>query len=330
MSLETSVQANAVLPFRPVPVVSLRVDTRLDFDVYIQTVVEQPPVLYREKNLIFTTQALDRLVEHKREQIFIPMTQDREYRKYVESHLETILGDPGVTVAAKSEVVYATAQSLVAEVLKEPRSHELLMRSRNVVSATTKFLTSEHTAFQHLLPLVSYDYYTYTHSVNVFVFSMSLAQRVGITDQKVLEEFGEGALLHDIGKSQIDPAIVNCRGKLNDEQWKQMRKHPVYGYELLSDHAKLGELALHVVRHHHEKIQGGGYPDGLLGKKIPPLVRISTIADIFDALTTRRSYKPALESYKALQLMRDEMSKDIDPEYFRVFVEMMGNPAGTG
>lgn len=202
------------------------------------------------------------------------------------------------------------------------------MRSRNVVSATTKFLTAEQTAFQHLLPLVSYDYYTYTHSVNVFVFSMSLAQRVGFTDQKLLEEFGEGALLHDIGKSQIDPAIVNCRGKLDNEQWKQMRKHPVYGYELLSDHNKLGELALRIVRHHHEKIQGGGYPDDLLGKKIPPLVRISTIADIFDALTTRRSYKPALESYKALRLMRDEMSKDIDQEYFKVFVEMMGNPAG--
>ena len=314
--------------YRTVPVASLRVDTMLIFDVHIRTAADQPPVLYRDRNLVFTSEALARIADHKHEHIFIPSGQDAAYRKYVEEHLDTILSDPNVSVAAKSEVVYSTAQSLVSDVLKEPRSQELLMRSRSLVSATTKFLTAEHTAFQHLLPLVSYDYYTYTHSVNVFVFSMSLAQRVGFTDQKLLEEFGEGALLHDIGKSQIDPEIVNCRGKLNDEQWKQMRKHPVYGYDLLSDHDKLGELALSVGRHHHEKIRGGGYPDDLVGKRIAPLVRVSTIADIFDALTTRRSYKPALESYKALRLMQDEMSKDLDPDYFRVFVEMMGNPAG--
>lgn len=314
--------------FIPIRLASLRVDSVTDFDIFIRVNTELEPVLYRERNLSFSEEARERLIETGVESLFIDKSQEKEYRRYVENNLSSLLADPAVEPTAKSEMLYYSARGLMEDVMADPRSGEMVPRSRAFVANTCDFLVSERRAFQHLLRVTSYDYYTYTHSVNVFVFSVSLAQRAGFTDPKLLKEFGEGALLHDIGKSMIDPEIVNCRGRLDAAQWEEMKKHPGYGYDILLEQGVTSPLVLGVVRNHHEKIRGGGYPDGLSGKDIPPLTRICTIADIFDALTTKRSYKIALNSFPALDLMMKEMSADLDPEYFRTFVGMMGNPGG--
>ena len=314
--------------YRQIPIASLRLDTEPPFGIYIRTVEGQPPILFREKNLPITQDVLVTLAERKHEYLFLSTDQDAAYLAYVEQHLDSVLTDERLPIEEKCQVLYSSAQGLVSLVLEEPRSRELIGRSKELVAATTSFMVNERAAFGHLLKLVSYDYYTYTHSVNVYVFSVTLAQRAGFDDPDLLRDFGEGVLLHDIGKSMIDPSITNCRGKLSEEQWKSMRMHPVYGYDIMREHEALSEMALDVVRHHHEKIRGGGYPDNLKGKQIVPLVRISTIADIFDALTTRRSYKNPLASFDALRIMRDEMGRDLDEDYFRTFVAMMGNPDG--
>jgi HD-GYP domain-containing protein (c-di-GMP phosphodiesterase class II) len=312
--------------FRAFPLASLRVDSITDFDIYIRPERNAKPVLYRAKHLPISAQILINLMDHGHPTLLVPASQEPEYRRYIEKHLPEILTDPAIEVGDKSDVLYTSAQNLVAEVMAEPRSSELVKRSKSLVESASDFLRTERGAFRHLLSLVSSDYYTYTHSVNVFVYSMCLAQRLGFTDPALLREFGEGVLLHDVGKSLLDPAILRVRGGLSREQWEQMKAHPVYGYDILREHGTLSELALDVVRHHHEKLTGSGYPDQLTGSKINPLVRVSTIADIFDALTTRRTYKAALRSFDALDLMRHEMMGDLDEQFFRVFIELMGSP----
>jgi len=155
---------------------------------------------------------------------------------------------------------------------------------------------------------------------------MSLAMRLELCDGDTLFEFGMGALLHDIGKYKIDLSIVNCPGKLSREQWEEIKLHPVYGDEILRERGLPSALALDIVRHHHEKLTGLGYPDGLKAAKILPLVRVCTIADIFDALSTRRAYKDAIPTFDALKLMKQEMREELDQQYFGEFVAMMGNP----
>lgn len=312
--------------FRPIPLSSLRCDTVVDFDIYVKMKEGLHPVLFRSRDLPITDDVLRRLGDNRHECVLIQRSQEHEYGRYLEHHLETVLFDPQVPVVEKSNVLYTAAHTMVEDILSNPESSDLMRRSKDLVASTAKFLISEKTSFEHLVGLLSYDYYTYTHSVNVFVYSFSLAHRLGVADQATLLEFGHGTLLHDIGKSRIDPSIIRSKGKLTDDQWKQMRLHPVYGFDILSDHGMFGELALDVARHHHEKISGKGYPDGLGSSKLSPLVRISTVADIFDALTTRRSYKPALDTFSALRLMQSEMADDLDPEVFRAFVELMGSP----
>jgi HD-GYP domain-containing protein (c-di-GMP phosphodiesterase class II) len=311
--------------FFPIRVASLRVDTIADFDLFIQSHTSQVPVLYREKNLPFTEEDKRRLKENAVTQLYVSGHQAAQYRRYIETNLKSILADSEIPLQERSEVLYTSAMQVVKDVLAEPRAGEVLPRSKQMVENAVWFLFSQARAFENLLKVTSFDYYTYTHSVNVLVFSIGLARQMGYKEASVLD-FGNGALLHDIGKCMIDPAILNFPGKLTSEQWEQIKLHPVYGYDILTGQGIRDGVLLDVTRHHHEKLTGKGYPDGLKRSEISIFVRISTIADIFDALTTRRIYKDALGSFDALKLMKAEMAAELDGGVFRSFVGMLGHP----
>ncbi len=310
--------------FISIRVSSLQMDTVTAFDLYIRSKSGQDPVLYRERNLSFTAETLERLASNNVEWLFISSRQEGEYTRYLEDHLDTILADENVPLTEKCEILYTSAQGLVHELMDNPPGCDEISRSKKLVEESVQFLSKQKDALKHLMQLTSHDYYTYTHSVNVFVYTISLAQRVGFNDKAELNDFLQGALLHDVGKSLIDQDIVNFKGKLNKYQWDLLKRHPIYGYEILSKDGGLGKVGLDVVRHHHEKLDGSGYPDGLSGKAISPFVAISTITDIFDALTTRRPYRKPLASFPALRLMQREFKGQLDPSMFSAFVQMMG------
>ena len=311
---------------KAVPIACLRADSDPNFDIYIQPKEGVNPVLYRERHLTFSEEVLMRLINNQIDTVYVDREQWPSFQHYVEENLGHVLSDPTIDKGKKAELLYDSAQGLMEEVLEDPRSGDLILRSRELVKHATPFLKSEKGALEELIRVASFDYYTYTHSVNVFMFSNALARQVGVSDDLSLRELGVGTLLHDIGKSRLDPEVVNCRGKLNDEQWHQMKMHPVWGHEIALEHGSFSPMSLDIIRHHHEKLDGSGYPDQLRGRQIPSFTRIATICDIFDALTTKRVYKDALNSFPALKLMRDEMVKEIDQELFFAFVNMMANP----
>jgi putative nucleotidyltransferase with HDIG domain len=282
-------------------------------------------VLYREKNLPFKLSDLERLREGNVETLLISAGDELAYVRYVEKNLGEILSDETLDVDQKCEVLYATSRGLMREVMSDPRAGDAISRSKNLVENTYGFLHGERSAFAHLLKVTSLDYYTYTHSVNVFVFSLALAEQAADTTPDVLKAFGLGALLHDVGKSLLDSSIINSSGKLSDDDWEEMKNHPQLGLKLLTEQGEHSAIVLDVVLHHHEKMCGGGYPDDLRGDQISVFSRICKIADIFDALTTRRSYKEALRTFPALRMMQTEMKEDLDPDLFRAFVGLMGN-----
>ncbi len=309
--------------FLPVRLSSLRVDSVTDFDLYHRPAKLAPPVLYRGRSLPFTDEVRARLLEGRVSTLYIPSGQEEIYNRYVERNLADLIMDKSILPGERTQILYGSAQNAVREMMSKPEAGDVLPRSKNLVEHVIKFMNDLEGSFTHFLDTASFDYYTYTHSVNVCVYSVTLAQKAGFEDLSFLSEFGTGALLHDIGKGRVGPEIIHCETVLTDEQWAIMKMHPVWGHEILKEQGVDSEVALRVTRHHHEKMGGGGYPDGLAGDDIPPYVRVSTICDIFDALTTRRSYRSALQSFPALKLMREQMSDDLDPELFRIFVELM-------
>jgi putative nucleotidyltransferase with HDIG domain len=237
--------------FHPVPLTSLRIDTVTDFDLYIKPKPLSPPVLYRERNLPFTGDVIERLTASRVKSLFVSDGQEVLYRRYVEENLGSIISDKSMQVVERAQILYDSAQHAVRDIMHDPRSGDVLPRSENLVSHVINFMFNVEASFKHFLDVCSFDYHTYTHSVNVCTYSISLAQRVGFEDLSFLMEFGTGALLHDIGKSRIDDDLLNFKGTLSEEQWKIMRQHPRWGWEFLKEHGVDSEVILNVTLHHH-------------------------------------------------------------------------------
>jgi putative nucleotidyltransferase with HDIG domain len=174
------------------------------------------------------------------------------------------------------------------------------------------------------MKITSFDYYTYTHSVNVCTFAVSLARQVGISDHKALVELGTGALLHDVGKSKVSERILNKRTHLNRSEYEIIKRHPEWGVEILRETNILSEESYHPVIHHHERMDGSGYPHSLGPSEQHIYSRITAICDVFDALTTQRVYQRAINTFPALKLMYGTMSKELDPTLLREFTVLMG------
>ena len=165
------------------------------------------------------------------------------------------------------------------------------------------------------------DRYTGLHCERLAAYSIALAQALGLNWRDQLALY-RGGYLHDIGKVAIPDSILFKRGLLNDEEWKTMRLHTIRGEEICKPMKTLAPV-LPIIRSHHERWDGTGYPDGLKGEAIPLLARILQVADIYDALTTSRPYKPAFTHDHAVQLMLEEAQRGWrDPELVTLFAEV--------
>ncbi|RKY86985.1 hypothetical protein DRQ09_05200 [candidate division KSB1 bacterium] len=307
--------------FIVIPLESLRLESILDFSLYVK--YKGKIVLYRSGHLPFTAKEKERLLENKVDKIYINSLDQNKYFLYLEKNLSEIVKDQNIPTEKKAEVVYNTSKKLMIDVLEDPRSGKNIERSKDLINNTLEFILTDKTSFKHILEITSFDYYTYTHSVNVSMFAIALGERIGKYDRKTLYELGLGALLHDVGKSKIDDAIINKKGPLTSEEFNEIKKHPIYGEEILKETDLIPRRSYLAVRQHHEKINGTGYPDGLKNGEIDEFGRITCIADVFDALTTKRSYKDALPSFPALKIMK-EMDNAFDEYLFNEFVLLLG------
>jgi putative nucleotidyltransferase with HDIG domain len=308
-------------PYLPIQVDSLRIDMILNFDLYIFAGREL--ILYRAKSLPFTERTRTKLIENSISQIYIPYEAKEEYQKYIEAHLPEILNDPKIEEAKKATILYDTSKALIKEVLSNPTYSENIRRSQSLVENTVSYILKGREAFLSLLRISSFDYYTYTHSVNVCTFSLSLARQLQINDRYALMHLGTGALLHDIGKSKVPERILNKRTTLNRSEFEIMKRHPQWGAEILRDTELIAEESYYPVLQHHERFDGTGYPHGVHESDLHPFSKIVSIADVFDALTTQRVYQSAIETYPALRMMHN-MDKSFDPAFLKEFTILMG------
>ena len=164
------------------------------------------------------------------------------------------------------------------------------------------------------------DHYTLGHSTRVSEYAVALARELGLDAEKV-EEIEIACLFHDVGKIKIPDAILHKKGKLDPREFKEMRRHPEYGAEILSKARSLFKY-IPAVRHHHEWYDGNGYPDGLSRESIPEEAAIISLADAYDAMTSDRPYREALTRERALGIIEGSAGKQFNPEYARVFLEI--------
>ncbi|RKY37479.1 MAG: hypothetical protein DRP78_01025 [Candidatus Omnitrophota bacterium] len=177
--------------------------------------------------------------------------------------------------------------------------------------------------------LHNYDEYTFTHSANVAILAVSLGSTI-INDKDILNQLAKAALLHDIGKTAIPIELLNKQAPLTEQDWNILKQHPLLGVRILEEHGDIDKLAVLIAAQHHMKYDLTGYPKIKKIKQLHPLSLIVNIADVYDAITSKRSYKDPLPPDKALALMIRFIGIDFDPRFFKMFTQIMGiYPPGT-
>lgn len=165
------------------------------------------------------------------------------------------------------------------------------------------------------------DHYTYGHSMRVCYFSMVVGREMGLTDHEMYE-LELSALFHDIGKIGTPDAVLNKPTRLNDEEFRIMKQHPVDSYNILKGFEVFEKIAVNA-KHHHERYDGRGYPDALKGEEIPLYSRIILIADTFDAMTSTRVYRKGLPYETAYAELIEFSGSQFDPELVQFFISGM-------
>ncbi|MBZ0158122.1 MAG: HD-GYP domain-containing protein [Alphaproteobacteria bacterium] len=244
------------------------------------------------------------------------------YYEYINSLLNQDQAAEAAGGSVKVIAVKENSKIIVRDLLEDPRSGERIKQSGEMVRGMIDCVLDNRDALYDLLSLRGYDYYTYTHSVNVATLSIGIGAAIGMEKEK-LEKLGIGALLHDIGKSAVSPEVLNKQGKLDQSEFLIIKSHVMEGKKILQEHHRIPEESFHAVLQHHEKLSGKGYPLQLAGNNITLFGRISAIADCYDALTTKRPYKTAFTPFYALSLIAKETG-DYDPDLLREFVKMLG------
>ncbi len=224
------------------------------------------------------------------------------------------------------EKVYDLSRDVTHQFFEANSSPEILRGSGQVVELMEKCLSDNKLGFHGLSKIMEKDYYTYTHSINVGLYCMSFALNIGMPPDEV-HELGLGGMLHDAGKSSIPQEIINKKGALTEEEFQMIKNHTSSGMEVIRGLGCYGEKVIQMVGQHHEKYNGEGYHQGLVGDDIALFARICKLTDVYDALTTRRSYKKSLKTIEALTIMKTKMGHEFDPKLLNSFIRMMGPQA---
>jgi putative nucleotidyltransferase with HDIG domain len=256
------------------------------------------------------------------EQLFVHANEKNKYEHFVEEQLQHVLEDSSIDFEEKADIIYSSTSELTNSLYENPSALENSQRSKKIVKPILHSIIHNEDTIKSFIKIIAYDYYTHTHSLNVSIYALCLGAELGLNAHE-LNSLGRAALLHDIGKSNIDHNIVNKTGVLSQAEFDAMKTHPALGYDIALDIGIEEKNILDGIRHHHEKLNGMGYPDRLAGSQITLFARIIGICDVFDALTTQRSYKKALTSYEAIYLMKTDMHAHLDMSIVDVFIKML-------
>lgn len=256
--------------------------------------------------------------------LFIKAEDKLLYQIYLQDNISTLLDDPLIHLDTKASFINQIAAETMNTLFESEINSEHITQIDSIIDNSIQLILKDNKAMYSMLKVTSYDYYTYTHCIDVAAYAIGFGVFLGLKEHE-LTVLGKAAMLHDIGKKEIDHKIIAKNGTLTFEEFEIIKKHPQLSVKILRELGETDEMLLEIIEQHHEKCDGSGYPYGLIEPEIHDLSKIVAICDIFNALTTRRTYKERMNSFFAFNIMFDEMKNKLSASYLKKFILFMGH-----
>ncbi len=306
------IEPNIIIPGLKIPLsIYTEKDTIVKMILEADAIVPEQEIFYQGDDI------------KKAGHLFVHLDDREKYKNFLkELSSGKIKGSSEKMDRVRAAVIKENSKMVTKDFMENPRSGETVKEAKNVVSEMIDNILNNPSSFYGLMKINTYDYYTYLHSINVCTLSIGLAVSLGLKKEE-LDPLAIGALMHDMGKSRIPSSIINKPGRLSEEEFTTIKNHVNWGHELLESHKDLPPESFIPLKQHHEKLSGKGYPNGIEGDQLHLFGRIASIVDIYDALTTERSYKKAFKPFEAVSILL-KTPEDFDEDIFNNFVTMLG------
>jgi len=301
----------------PISVSTLVPETNVGLDLFRQDEQSKRYSLYRGKDYPLSVSDLERLRNRGVNQLFISKEARWEFQGYLRGVAE---GDSeAASLEARVHAMNDVVRDVLAASFDRKDTDETVTAVAELGSMAAEIVSNDEFAAADLFRVLHHDYATFTHSANAALYAAVLASELGFSTSEV-EQVTTGGLLHDLGKLEIDDKILSKPGKLDEEEFREIQRHPTIGFRKLAHRRDLNEGQLMMVYQHHERIDGSGYPVGLTGDEIHPWAKLCAVVDVYEALTSHRPYRTPLPSAKALEVQSRDLGTAFDPEMLQCWM----------
>lgn len=264
-------------------------------------------VLYKSSGRDFSDHDHERLSKNGVEFVFVSKNDMEVITNHMEASAERLLKSEILNARAKGKMIYQTSINFVDDIFNNPEKSNDLKRTRRLIENLMLYLSDTPDAINSLETVMSHNYLTFVHSLQVASLTLLMHSEAYSLSRDEMLDVGTGALLHDFGKIFVPQEILNKCGKLNEAEIGILKRHPEEGYIFLKNRGVLSPVALTIIRLHHERCDGSGYPLGLESRDIPRSAQITGVADIYCSLTTDNHGNRTMPPHIAVQLMRNQM-----------------------
>jgi putative nucleotidyltransferase with HDIG domain len=315
-------QKNKVSHFTPIVKEVLKQGKCYPYNIYRQ-IDEKIFSILLNKNEIFTKSTECFFVDENIAKLYIKSEDKNQYYGYLQKHISEFLDSDKINIDIKASLIKEIASETMNDLFQSDVNCENLLKIDSVVNNSISLILNDKNAMYSMLKVTSYDYYTYTHCIDVATYAIGFGSFLNLTKEE-LELLGKAAMLHDLGKKNIPHEIITKNGPLTQKEFEIVKQHPSLSVKILKDNNEKNSRLLSLIEQHHEKCDGTGYPKGLKENQIDYLTKIITVCDIFNALTTRRTYKEKMSSFHTFKIMCSEMNTHLCKDTLKKFISFMG------
>jgi putative nucleotidyltransferase with HDIG domain len=308
----------------PISIATLMPSSTVGLDLYQAEQDSDALVLYRGAEYPLAASDLVRLQQRGVTRLFIQKESQGRYQKYLRQLASAPTEDSTIPMVARLGAMDAVVRDVLTRSLSSNDSEKSVAAASQLGKVIAQTFTSSGFTTNDLFRVLQHDYTTFTHSANVAFYCATLAHRLGYSALDV-EQITTGGLLHDLGKLEISEEILCKQSKLDEAEFREIKKHPLTGFRKLANRPELSFGQLMMVYQHHERLDGKGYPVGCEADEIHPWAKICTVVDVFEALTSQRPYRQPMPRQKALELQNRDGGTAFDPEILACWNSIIQN-----